>query len=604
MSTTTERAGAFVNEDGTTRFALWAPDAHKVVITLNENPALNKIHKFELTPGDEGWFTATLRCAAGTRYSYTIDERITVPDPASRAQQDDVRSDSIVVDQTYPWKTHTWQGRPWHETVIYELHVGLFGGFAQVEAYLPKLAELGVTAVELMPINECSGRRNWGYDGVLLFAPESSYGTPDELKSLIDTAHSLGLMVFLDVVYNHFGPCGNFLHEYAQEFFRDDIQTPWGAAIDFRKPQVRNFFAENALMWVLDYRVDGLRLDAVHAISEKDFLVELAARIRSAVPDDRYLHLILENEDNGATLLTQGFDAQWNDDGHNILHHLLTNETERYYANYLASPTEKLARCLSEGFIYQGENMVNGNPRGEPSGHLPPTAFVLFLQNHDQVGNRAFGERLAILVEADLLKSAVALMLLSPMIPLLFMGEEWGTRQPFLFFTDYDEELGKAVCEGRRKEFGECAHTATNEAWGQIPDPNAPSTFNDSIFNAEAHNTQEHANWWSFYQHLLLVRRREIVPRLPGAHSKGVIPVADRALIAHWQLGDGTGLVICLNLSSAPVRLSAGWQQGTNRRILFKHGITDDAALLEENPLNLLPPASILVTLCEDCCAG
>ncbi|HEY6529859.1 MAG TPA: malto-oligosyltrehalose trehalohydrolase [Cellvibrionaceae bacterium] len=595
MSTYKERAGAFVNEDGTTRFALWAPDAHTVAINLNKNPALNETQVFELSPADDGWFAATIQCGAGTHYSYTIDGRITVPDPASRAQQDDVHSDSIVVDHKYPWKTHNWQGRPWHETVIYELHVGLFGGFAQVEAYLPKLVELGVTAIELMPINEFPGRRNWGYDGILLFAPESSYGTPDQLKSLIDTAHSLGLMVFLDVVYNHFGPSGNYIHEYAHEFFREDIQTPWGAAIDFRKPQVRNFFAENALMWVLDYRVDGLRFDAVHAISEKDFLVELAARIRNVVPDGRYLHLILENEDNGATLLTQGFDAQWNDDGHNILHHLLTNETERYYANYLESPTEKLARCLNEGFIYQGENMINGRPRGEPSSHLPPTAFVLFLQNHDQVGNRAFGERLAILVEANLLKSAVALMLLSPMIPLLFMGEEWGTRQPFLFFTDYDEDLGKAVCEGRRKEFGECAHTASDEAWGQIPDPNAPSTFNDSVFNSAAHNTQEHTSWWNFYQHLLMLRKSEIVPRLVGARSIGVTPVAERALVAHWQLGDGHLLSIYLNLSTQHITLSVREDNWSNKRVLFQHGLGEGA-----DRLNVLPPASIIVTLSEN----
>src|SRR5690606_29905070 len=287
------------------------------------------------------------------------------------------------------------------------------------------------------------GARNWGYDGTLPFAPESSYGSPNELKSLIDTAHELGLMVFLDVVYNHFGPDGNYLGQYAREFFRDDIHTPWGSAIDFRKRQVRDYFCENALMWVRDYRVDGLRFDAVHAISEKDFLIELAERVRAEVGPKRHVHLVLENEDNSASLLEKNYNAQWNDDWHNVMHNLLTNEHEGYYADFAGNPTQKLARCLGEGFIYQGENSRHGRTRGEASAHLPPTAFVAFLQNHDQVGNRAFGERLINLADVDALKAATVLLLLSPMVPLLFMGEEWGSERPFLYFTDHGPELGK-----------------------------------------------------------------------------------------------------------------------------------------------------------------
>ena len=585
MSLPNEQHGAFPNKDGTTHFALWAPDANKVTVILN-----NK-NRYDLQAGIDGWFTATIDCVADTTYRYLINDTLRVPDPASRAQVADVCSESIVVDQSYPWKTITWQGRPWHEAIIYELHVGLFGGFAKVEAYLPNLVELGITAVELMPINEFPGSRNWGYDGVLLFAPESSYGTPEELKSLIDTAHHLGLMVFVDVVYNHFGPAGNYLEQYAKLFFRNDIQTPWGAAIDFRCQQVRDFFAENALMWILDYRIDGLRVDAAHAISEKDFLVELAARVRNAVLPSRHIHLILENEDNSASLLSKGFDAQWNDDAHNIFHHLLTNEQESYYANFSESPTAKLARCLSDGFIYQGENNVKGRPRGEPSAHLPPTAFVFFLQNHDQIGNRAFGERLALLADAEALKTAVALMLLSPMIPLLFMGEEWGSRQPFLFFTDYEKELAEAVCLGRRDGFAEFSMFANAAAREQIPDPNADSTFIHSTLDLSTHSSPEHQDWWSFYQQLLLLRRTELLPRLVGAYSKGVTILADRAITAAWQMGDGCLLNIYLNLSGIEVPVQTSWD---NKRMLFSYGVPKSAY-----QQGILPPQSIFITLQE-----
>ncbi|MES2822350.1 MAG: malto-oligosyltrehalose trehalohydrolase [Pseudomonadota bacterium] len=577
--------GAFPNKDGTTRFSLWAPDAKKITLKLGNGKT------FPLKKMDKGWFNTTLEAGPGTSYSYIVNDKLCIPDPAARAQISDVHGHSCVVNQDYPWKTTNWQGLPWHEAIIYELHVGLLGGFAKVEEYLPQLVKLGITAIELMPIHEFPGTRNWGYDGVLLFAPESSYGTPAQLKSLIDSAHALGLMVFLDVVYNHFGPDGNYLNQYAKAFFREDIKTPWGAAIDFRQQQVRDFFCENALMWVLDYRIDGLRLDAVHAIAEKDFLVELAERVRNSVPASRYIHLILENEDNSASLLAKGFNAQWNDDGHNVLHHLLTNEAESYYANFSQWPTAKLARCLSDGFIFQGEHTQRGHRRGEPSAHLPPTAFVLFLQNHDHVGNRAFGERLALLADPDALKAAVALVLLSPMIPLLFMGEEWGSRQPFLFFTDHNEELAQAVCAGRRKEFAEFASFAEATDRDQIPDPNAFSSFLNSIVDESSHSAPEHQDWWDFYHGLLQLRRTELIPRLPGTHSRGVIILADRAVSAAWQMGDGSVLRIYLNLSKARVAARPSWEQ---KRVLFSCGLP-----APEYEQDLLPPQSILITLEE-----
>jgi maltooligosyltrehalose trehalohydrolase len=591
ISMSTYTHGAFPRADGTTYFSLWAPDADQVELFLSDG------HQYQMVPKGDGWYSQVIECPRGTAYRYVINGKTGVPDPAARLQLGDAHGLSCVVDQTYPWINDSWQGLPWHHTVIYELHVGLIGGFSKVEKLLPSLARLGITAIELMPVNEFPGTRNWGYDGVLPFAPESSYGTPDELKSLIDTAHGLGLMVFLDVVYNHFGPDGNYLGEYASGFFRHDIQTPWGAAIDFRKREVRDFFCENALMWIVDYRFDGLRLDAVHAISEKDFLVELADRVRAAVSPDRHIHLILENEDNTASLLQQGFNAQWNDDGHNVLHHLLTNEDEGYYADFAKSATAKLARCLREGFIYQGEVTQKGHSRGEPSSHLAPTAFVLFLQNHDQIGNRALGERLTQIADPEALKAALVLLLLAPMIPLLFMGEEWGAKRPFLYFTDHEDELAKAVRDGRRAEFAMFSKFSDSSKRQQIPDPNAISTFlssrltmptdvNDSL---ALEPISDHDHWWNFYKKLLSLRHRDIIPHLPGTYSAGVSIIGLRALCATWTLGNGKHLSIYLNLSQTVLNASPLW---VDHPVLFNHNVPTS-----DYQEGRLPAYSALVTL-------
>ncbi|MCY1478558.1 Malto-oligosyltrehalose trehalohydrolase [compost metagenome] len=537
------QAGAQPLPGGGTRFALWAPDAATVRLELADGELL------DLRPDGDGWFVGEHACGDGAAYRFLIDDRLRVADPAARAQAGGVQDASLVLDHAaYRWQVENWRGRPWHETVLYELHVGLFDGFAALEAFLPALAELGVTAVELMPLGAFPGRRNWGYDGVLPFAPASVYGSPDALKHLIDRAHGLGLMVFVDVVYNHFGPQDNYLGHYAGAFFRDDLHTPWGNAIDFRRREVRAFFIDNALMWLNDYRVDGLRLDAVHAIGEKDFLVELAARVRESV-DGRHVHLVLENEDNQASLLREGFDAQWNDDLHNALHALLTGEREGYYADFAEQPTRHLARCLGEGFAYQGEPDRRGQPRGEPSAGLPPTAFVSFLQNHDQVGNRAFGERLVSLVRPEPLRICVALQLLCPMIPLLFMGEDWGERRPFLYFTDFHGELADAVREGRRAEFREFGRFADADALRRIADPNAEETFAAS----RPMPAQADAGWREHYRRLLALRHGQIVPRLPGSRALGAEVLGDGAISAAWRLGDGSRLRIDFNLGEAAV---------------------------------------------------
>jgi maltooligosyltrehalose trehalohydrolase len=531
-----------------THFALWAPDAQRVAVVFDDGEAL------AMSAEADGWFIAQSDCAAGTAYRYEIDGDLQVPDPASRAQQSDVHSASVVVDHAgYPWRQAQWQGRPWHEAVIYEVHVGLLGGFEGVIKHLPRLEALGITAIELMPIAEFPGDRNWGYDGVLPYAPEHAYGTPDQLKALIDKAHEHGLMVILDVVYNHFGPDGNFLNSYAKGFFNEDKHTPWGAAIDFNKPQVREFFIGNALMWLFDYRFDGLRFDAVHAIESPDFLQDMVKRIRKATPAGRHIWLNLENEHNEAHLLQQGFDAQWNDDGHNALHVLLTGETEAYYEDYAQDTTGKLARCLGEGFVYQGHVNRHGEKRGEPSGHLNPTSFVLFLQNHDQIGNRAFGERLSQLSPEPALRAATTLLLASPMIPLMFMGDEWGASEPFQFFTSFHGELAEAVRNGRRSEFKAFSAFQDPERRAKIPDPNAKATFDASRPAFDQFEKHQRGPWVELYVHLLSLRRRDLIPRLPGAVSKGVTLLGEKAVSARWKLGDGSTWQIDLNLNEQPV---------------------------------------------------
>jgi maltooligosyltrehalose trehalohydrolase len=526
-----------------TRFRIWAPGQQKLSLAIEGREPL------AMTACAGGWFEVTADCGADTRYRYLLQNGMAVPDPASRAQSDDVHGPSIVVDPgAYEWRNELWRGRPWEEAVLYELHAGILGGFTGVTRELPRLANLGITAVELMPIAEFPGARNWGYDGALLFAPESSYGTPDQLKALIDAAHDYRLMVFLDVIYNHFGPDGNYLGAFAPNMFRSDVTTPWGPAIDFRYEEVRRFFTENALYWLSEFRFDGLRLDAVHAITEPDWLDEMATEVRARFRD-RNVHLILENEDNTASHLAGHFDAQWNDDGHHVLHRLLTGEHQGYYRDYRDDPAALLARCLKEGFVYQGEPSLyrGGKQRGTPSGDLPPTAFVLFLQNHDQVGNRAFGERLTSLTKPAALKAAISLQLLCPQIPLIFMGEENASDAPFLFFTDHSEELARAVRDGRRREFASFRQFSDPELLQKIPDPNARETFDHSKPVAGAGDAESRQD---LYRRLLTLRRENIVPRLNGTRALDAQAVGAAAVSARWRMGDGAILTLACNLGS------------------------------------------------------
>ncbi|MGE0714939.1 MAG: malto-oligosyltrehalose trehalohydrolase [Alphaproteobacteria bacterium] len=540
-------AGATLLAPGRTRFRLWAPTQDRVeLVRAGAPPAA-------MRAAGGGWFETEADCGAGTLYRYRLADGLEVPDPASRFQPQDPFGPSMVVDAAaYRWRHPQWRGRPWGEAIVYEIHAGLAGGFAGVARALPRLARLGITAVELMPVAEFPGRRNWGYDGVLPYAPDAAYGTPDQLKALVDAAHGHGLMMLLDVVYNHFGPDGNYLAAYAPQIMRRDRPTAWGESLDFSQAELRRFFTENVLYWLMEYRFDGLRLDAVHAIGDPGWLDETADAARRAAGPDRHVHLVLEHDGNEAAHLRRGFDAQWNDDAHHALHVLLTGESEGYYADYADAPAVRLARCLAEGFAYQGEPSAHrgGERRGTPSADLPPTAFVLFLQNHDQIGNRAFGERLTAIADPAALEAAIALQLLAPQIPLLFMGEEDASRTPFLYFTDHRPPLDDAVREGRRREFARFAAFADPARREKIPDPNAEATFRGSVPAADPERARSRR---ALYRKLLAIRRSEIVPRLDGARALGAAAAGPAAVVARWRLGDGLVLTIATNLGPEQV---------------------------------------------------
>jgi malto-oligosyltrehalose trehalohydrolase len=577
--------GAEIQGNGGVRFRIWAPNCREVRLSL-DSPGQGPSRALEMEPLHGGWHELIEPHArAGMRYQYLLSDGTRIPDPASRFQPNDVHGPSEVIDAAaYTWSDVSWAGRPWHEAIIYELHVGSFtaaGTFHAAIERLEYLAKLGVTAIELMPIADFPGGRNWGYDGVLIYAPDSSYGRPEDLKALVEAAHARGIMVLLDVVYNHFGPDGNYLPLYAPGFFTDRHKTPWGAAINYdgsAAKQVREFIIHNALYWIEEFHLDGLRLDAVHAILDdgpKHLLEELAERARAA--QQRPIHLLLENEENEAHLLSRDasgavslFSAQWNDDLHHVLHVAATGEDKGYYADYLKD-TDKLARALAEGFAYQGELMAfRGEPRGEPSAWLPPVAFVAFIQNHDQIGNRAFGERLALIAPPNAIRAIAALYLLLPQVPMLFMGEEWGSTQPFPFFCDFHGDLAEAVRRGRREEFARFPEFQDEAMRARIPDPQAMSTFLTAKLNWADLLQPDHAAWLEFYGRLLEVRREMLWPILPciEGHAGRYQVLGEGAVRVTWQIKERGQLVLQANLSEARLQgFSADsgrilWQEG------------------------------------------
>lgn len=519
-------------------FRLWAPETASVCVEIDDRSYPMEIDR-------RGWYvTDAIDVADGVPYGFRINENLLVPDPASRMQEEDVHDRSVLVTSP-PEFDRSGHHVDWFDAVIYELHVGTFtegGTFLDAIAQLDRLKELGITIIELMPIADFPGRWNWGYDGVLPFAPDRAYGTPGELAKLIDAIHQRGLAVVLDVVYNHFGPDGNYLHVYSPEFFSEEIETPWGKGIDFRRPEVRRFFIENAIYWIEWYRFDGLRFDAVHAIEDPSvadgsphILTELAKTIRSSTTRQQPPHLILENDKNQARYLSPDlYTAQWNDDIHHGFHVLLTGEDGGYYGDYQGDTEALLFRGLTEGFIYQGQpSPGSGENRGEPSSHISPTRFISFLQNHDQIGNRAWGERLRHVAATAAVDAATTALLLSPQTPMIFMGEEVDAGEPFQFFCDFGEPLAQAVRTGRQREFG----------LDDIPDPVEEETKQRCCTAPYREN-----NTTELYRRLLALRRDHLRPLLPELRSGSVIGGGDTVPVAAWE-GSRVRWCVAANLS-------------------------------------------------------
>jgi maltooligosyltrehalose trehalohydrolase len=503
--------GASLHADGVT-FRVWAPRCKSVELVIEGRPTQT------LERGDNGLCSLTVpRLAAGTRYQYRLDGERFRPDPVSRWQPEGVHGPSAVVDPTaFTWTDAGFRGHATADLVFYELHVGTFtaaGTFEAVIAYLDGLAELGVTAIELMPVAEFPGSRNWGYDGVHLFAPQSTYGGPRGLRRLVDACHSRGLSVVLDVVYNHLGPEGNYLAEFGP-YYTDRYKTPWGQAVNFDGPDsaaVRRHFVENARYWVREFHIDGLRLDAIHSIFDAGsvhILTEIAEATRAeAAQLSRPVHVMAESHDNDRNIVRPaaegglGLNAIWSDDFHHAVHVQLTGERGGYYADF--GDPHLLARAIAEGFAFQGESSEYfGRPRGTPSADLDGAHFVIAIQNHDQVGNRAQGDRLGAIVPFEAVKLAAGLMFAAPALPLLFMGEEYGETAPFQFFTSFlDRELAEAVRRGRTAEF-------SRFAWqGTVPDPGDPGTFVRSRLNSTLANAPRHRPLREYYRTWLSLRR-------------------------------------------------------------------------------------------------
>ena len=548
--------GAELIGDAGVRFRFYAPAVKEVELAIQGKDSQ------AMSADGHGWHELDVAHAGpGTRYRYVLPDRTSVPDPVSRFQPEDVDGPSEVIDPgAFLWKSDAWKGRPWSEAVLYELHVGAFTPEGTLQAALTKLdhlVTLGVTAIELMTMSDFAGRRNWGYDSVLLYAPDSAYGRPEDLKGFVEEAHQRGMMVILDVVYNHFGPEGNYLPQYFPQILSKEHKTAWGSALNFDgecSEEVRALILENALYWIEEYNIDGLRLDATHAMidnSPRHILDELAARVREAA-GDRHVHLILENENNIARRLARSSDgtadiytAQWNHDidhllGAGFMGAMDDRETDD------KGETDRLGKALSEGFVIAAQEH---HEEYEAGCHVPPNAFVSFLQSHDLVGNRIFGERVTSLLPAEVVRALVAVALLLPQTPMLFMGEEWGASSPFPYFCDFHGDLGKAVQKGRCEQISKLPGVS-QEDLQKAPDCQAESTFRSAKLHWEERSEGEHAAWLELYRGLLAVRLKEIAPLLEGLSGRcGSYRVLGAGGLAmEWKLAGGVHLHLAANL--------------------------------------------------------
>lgn len=553
------------------RFRLWAPDQTDVRVHIHD---LGRAVSMEAKP--RGWFEATVpEAMPGMLYSFELPNGHCVPDPASRFLPQDVAGPSEIVDPLdFEWNDRGWVGRPWEQTIFYELHIGTFtteGTFRAAVDKLDYLVELGINTIQLLPVADFAGRWNWGYDGASLFAPDSSYGRPEDMKAFINAAHGKGLSVFLDVVYNHFGPKGNHLGSYTP-LTKSDVHTPWGEALNYDGDDagmIRELVFANVRYWLEEYHLDGLRFDAsneIHDDGPRHLLMELAEQARAAT-DGRHLHLVLENSANQVNWLKRRetgspwlYDAQWSDDIHHAMHAVMTGDPGSYYTDYLGR-VDLVARALAEGTAWQGEYMEHKKThKGEPSAFLPATAFVAFMQNHDQVGNRPWGQRISSQLPEEALRMWSAITLLSPQIPLLFMGEEWNAGTPFLFFSDVGDDLAQAIRDSRREELIDYAEARENN----LPDPMSAEVFEASKLDWSEQEQPRHRSMLDHYRKLLALRHEVIIPRLHGmgGDSGRYEVLSDRLVRVAWTLGDGSTLELIANLGAEPVDDICIWEDG------------------------------------------
>ncbi len=595
-------------QDGATRFVVWAPRAHELSVRVHTGSAAGD---HPLARDEHGVFSGIIpRVRAGDDYAYRIDDGPERPDPASRWQSYGVHGASRVVDpDAFEWSDHGWKGIEMADHVIYELHVGTFTPEGTFDAVIPRLAalrELGITTIELMPVAQFPGERNWGYDGVELYAPQNSYGGPESLKRLVNAAHAEGLAVALDVVYNHVGPEGNYLAEYGS-YFTNVYRTPWGPAVNYDgadSDEVRRFIIENACYWVADFHMDALRLDAIHGIFDiqaRHILAELTTRVHALAKElGRMVQVIAESDLNDPRLLRPvekgGFamDAQWSDDFHHAVHVALTGESAGYYEGFARyGDVAAVADALERRFVFQGQYAPHRRRRhGAPATDVSADHFIISIQNHDQVGNRATGDRLSALVPPNALRLAAALLLLAPYVPMLFMGEEYGERAPFLYFVSHsDPDLVAAVRRGRREEFASFGWT------GDVPDPQSAETFARSRIHFELGKEGEHATLRALHRELLAIRREEPALR-PGAARITVRSDASARWIAMRLDAPGARSLLALfNLATSERSIPLAGEDGAGWRARFATSDAQrgtDAALLRESIVSLPPLSAAL----------
>jgi maltooligosyltrehalose trehalohydrolase len=585
--------GASISKDGV-RFRVWAPRVSSISVRV-----VGESEWISMGSEEKGYFTAFVRgLRSGARYVYRLNDDRERPDPVSRYQPEGVHGPSEVIDpDEFEWEDQAWKGIPIEEMILYEIHTGTFTPEGTFKAIIPLLDDLkndlGVTAIELMPVAQFPGERNWGYDGTYLYAPQNSYGGPTGLKRLVNACHQKGLAVILDMVYNHLGPEGNYLNDFGP-YFTDRYKTPWGPAINFdgsESDTVRKFVVDNALYWVTEYHIDGLRIDAIHGVfdfSAQHILYDIREAVhRQAKKLGRPIAVIAESDLNDVRVINPpskggyGLDAQWNDDFHHCLHTLLTGERNGYYQDF--GEIHQLENALREGFVYSGQySSYRKRRHGSSSKHLPPSKFIVFSQNHDQVGNRMKGDRLSTLVSFEALKLAAGIVLLSPNIPLLFMGEEYGEEAPFQYFVSHsDQALVEAVRKGRREEF------SAFQWEGEIPDPQDVATFLRSKIHLDQRQNGKHKTLFNFYR--MLIKLRKEVPSLSCLNKKGIQVMAferEKAILIKRDYGEDR-VIGAFNFNNQPIKIETNIEKGSWQKIF-------SSASEEWEGLGALVPESLL----------